>query len=679
MTPDLFSSRLTIFHQLVLLNFLIINLFIHAASADSHPKTLALKHLSLEEFADLDLIVTSATKKPEKISKSSTAIFVITQEDIQRSGVSTVPEALRMAPGIHVARIDANKWSISARGFSGRFANKLLVMKDGRTLYNPFFSGVYWDVQNAQIENIERIEIITGPAAALWGANAVNGVINIISQSAISTTGSKVSSEIGSRIKKGFLRHGGQFSDDLYYRLSVDYLNHDDSVTPLGADSSDHWDHGETGFKLDWHYSEQTQIDIQGDYFRGESNHTSRIRPSLIAPFQIEEDVNVKKEGANVITQIKHQFSDQNNLQFKFYFDYISRDSKTINQQFHTYDWELNHYIQLSDVYSLNWGGGYRMIDDQIKGLADISINQASKTTHFYNAFIHNEFTLLPEQLKTVLALRIDHNHYSGFEFQPTARINWSPDTNHNLWAAVSRAVKTPSRAIDSRIEQTTIPVNPPQLVALIGNPDVDSEEVIAYELGYKFNLGNRFHFNLSGYYNVYDELRSFEPGAPVLQTATDTIHVLVPFGNDNKLEGESVGFELSAHWHVNTYLSLKSAYSYNKISLHKKDNSQATGSENDEGTTPQQQFSLRSELNFNPEWSADLWFRFVDRLPTQSINAYATFNAKLTWEPVPGLELSLIGKNLASAKQLEYNPEIVNITPSKTKRSILGRIVWQF
>lgn len=641
--------------------------------------TLALKRMSLDDLANLDVMVISASKKPQKLSKTAAAMFVITQEDIHNSGVTTLPDALRMAPGIQVAQIDANKWSVTARGFSGRFANKLLVMMDGRTVYNPLFSGVYWDIQNAQLENIKRIEIIRGPGAALWGANAVNGVINIITKTAEQTQGTTIRAGVGSKVKQGFVRHGGKLGESAHYRVYVDYNNHDDSIDTAGLDTADQWDQAQGGARLDWKMDDNDSFTIQSDYYEGTSGHNSSVKPLLIPPFSSVEDVRLKHRGSNVISHWNHQFSNNNLLDFKFYYDYAERSSRNFKQTYNTYDFEINHQFNSAEWNAVNWGVGYRLITDDIIGKADLVLNPNQRSTHLFSGFIQDQLTLIPDVLESIIAVRIEHNDYTGLEFQPTARLLWTPTKQHSVWAAFSRAVRTPARTTDIRVDQQAIPGTPPRLVSIFGNPNIDSEEVFAYEAGYKFNFSSEFKFDLSVFYNIYDELRTLERNAPVLETSPSPPHILIPVYSDNKMQGETYGFEVSSTWKPNEIVAFNAAYSYTKLNLHYKHNSLDTTSQAAEGETPQQQFSLRSDLNLMSDWSTNLWFRYVDSLPKQGINAYVTLDARLAWQAYKQLEISVVGRNLIASQHVEYNPEIVRISASQIERSILGKIVWNF
>lgn len=641
--------------------------------------TIDLKRMSLDELSNIDVIVTSATKKSQKLSKTAAAMFVITQEDIHNSGATTLPDVLRMAPGIQVAQIDANKWSVTARGFSGRFANKLLVIMDGRTVYNPLFSGVYWDTQNAQLANIERIEIIRGPGAAMWGANAVNGVINIISKTTEQTQGTEIRAGIGSRVKQGFVRHGGKLGESAQYRVYVDYNNHDDSIDNSGVDTADQWDQAQGGARLDWKMDNNDSVTIQSDYYEGTSGHNKSIKPLLTSPYASVEDVRLKVRGSNIISHWNHQFSTDNQFDFKFFYDYAERSSRNLKQTFNTYDFEINHQFNSAEWNAINWGLGYRLITDEITGKADIVLNPSERSIHLFSGFIQDQLTLIPDVLQSIIAVRIEHNDYTGMEFQPTARLLWTPTDQHSIWAAFSRAVRTPSRSTDIRIDQQAIAGTPTRLVSIFGNPDIDSEEVYAYEVGYKFNFSHKFKLNVSAFYNIYDELRTLERNTPIIETSPTPAHILIPVYSDNKLQGETYGIEVSSSWKPNEIMAFNLAYSYTKIHLHYKDNSQDTTSQSAEGETPQQQLSLRSDLNFMPAWSSHLWLRYVDSLPKQDIKAYVTFDAKLAWKVHKQLEVAVVGQNLMASHHIEYNPEILRISASQIERSILGKIVWNF
>ncbi len=639
--------------------------------------TLSLKELSLNELSALDVLVTSASKRPQKLSQTAAAMFVITQEDIRNSGVTTIPDALRMAPGIQVARIDVNKWSVTARGFSGRFANKLLVMIDGRTIYNPLFSGTHWDTYNAQMENIERIEIIRGPGAAMWGANAVNGVINIISKSAKKTQGTMISAAVGSETHQGFLRHAGKISDNMHFRVYGNYKYFDDSVNSSDADTADQLHLGQGGARLEWQMDNKNKVTVLGDYHRGEPGHNSQTVPLLSTPFSSTADQRFDFYGGNVNLHWVHLLSDDNIFDFNVYFDSVTRESATFSQSHHTLDIEGDHQFRIKQ-HAINWGIGYRVIFDHIFGNQELTLNPVKRNTQNFSFFVQDEITLLPNTLKTIFAIRIDHNDYSGFEYQPTARIFWTPIANHSVWAAFSRAVRTPARTTDIRIDQRVIPGTPPTLVSIFGHSEINSEEVFAYEAGYNFRFSEEVKLNFSAFYNEYDELRTFEQQTPSLVTSP-SVHVLAPLVTDNKMQGETYGVEISGTWQPSKTFRLNAAYTYTKLNLHYKDNSVDTTAVNAEGETPQQQFSLRTDTQLSDRWDVNLWMRYVDSLPAQNIKAYITLDARLAWRPIENLEFSVVGQNLINDRQMEYSPEILNISGSKVERSVYGKVVLQF
>ncbi len=639
-----------------------------------------LVSMSLDELSQLDVIVTSVNKKPEPLSKTAAAIHVITHHDIRKSGVTTIPDALRMAPGIQVAQIDQNKWSVTARGFSGRFANKLLVMIDGRTVYNPFFTGVFWEMQNAQIDNIDRIEVVRGPAAALWGANAVNGVINIITKPSDKTQGGVVSAAVGNMLKQGFMRYGGRIADQAHYRLYADYQYHDDGIDDFGQDTSDHWDQGQGGARIDWQPNQQNKFTLQGDYSKGNSRHTDTPPPGAIPPVADLKDVQVKFSGGNLIADWTHQQDPDNTFYLKMYYDHFERKDRSIKQIYQTFDMELRHRSLPVQNYEINWGLGYRLIADSVYGKAGLTLVPPERSTQVFSGFIQNELTFIPDQLKAIIAMRLEHNDYTGLEFQPTARLMWTPNQNHSFWASFSRAVQAPSRnTSDIRLNLKSIPGTPPVLVALVGNSEANSEEVFAYETGYRFQFSDKFSLDLAAFYNIYDELRTIEPGTPILELDQQPVRILAPQNVDNKLEGETYGFEAALFWKAHDKVKFHAAYTYTKLNLHYKDNSLDTIYEAAEGETPQQQASLRTDLTLSEQINTHLWLRYVDSLPAQQIPDYITLDARISWQAHQSLEISVTGQNLLDGRHPEYKPELIGLTTSQVERSILGKIEWRF
>ncbi len=445
-----------------------------------------LTELSIEEVLQLE--VTSAAKKPQKLANTAAAIFAITADDIRRSGATSIPEALRMVPGLQVARIDANKWAITSRGFNGRFANKLLVLIDGRSVYTPSFSGVYWEVQDTLLADVDRIEVIRGPGAALWGANAVNGIINIITKHARDTRGSLLTAGAGTE-ERGFgsLRYGTALSDAAFLRFYAKYFNRDSSVDPEGQDTSDAWEMVRSGLRLDWQLTDHDDLTVQGDVYHGDAAQTLSL-PSFLPPFRERRTVDIDWAGGNLLARWQHRFSELSNLTLRAYYDRTDRDEKDIIRETRdTFDLDVQHQFSWGSRQDIIWGLGYRFTDDKFTSSPFITIQPNSRSQHLFSAFVQDDITLIKDRLHVILGSKFEHNDYTGFEIQPTARLLWTPHKRHTVWTSISRAVRTPSRGdndtlTNQRILPPGTPENPgplPTLVRFLGNRDFVSGALV--------------------------------------------------------------------------------------------------------------------------------------------------------------------------------------------------------
>ena len=597
---------------------------------------------TLEELANYP--VTSVSKSEEKLSTAAAAIHVITQDDIRRSGANSIPEALRMAPGVQVARVDAHTWAITARGFNDVFANKLLVLHDGRSVYTPLFSGVYWDAQDTLLEDIDRIEVIRGPGATLWGANAVNGVINIITKSAKDTQGVLITGGSGTEEHVfGGVRYGGQIGKDAWFRVYGKYFSRDDSALPGGGDANDHWQVSRGGFRADWDASEMNHLTFQGDIYGGNARQTN-IRLRQTPPFTNYPDAShYDISGGNLLGRWTHDFSTDSEFMLQTYYDRTIRNVTVFEEDRQAWDIEAQQRFSLFGRHDVIVGLGYRLMDDSTDGSFDVSLDPEDRTTDVFNAFVQDKITLVADRLWLTLGSKFEHNDYTGSEVQPSGRLTWLPEEHQTLWASVSRAVRTPSRAeSDIRLNQPS-GVSPSLITSIFGSSDYGSEKLIAYEFGYRVQPDERLSFDLALFYNDYDDLRSLEvvgpqPGPPPF----------IPLLADNRLEGITYGGEVSANFQASSWWRLRLAYSYLQMDLDTKDGStDTTSSAEIEGSSPEHQVSLISSFELPDNFSLDLWARYVDRLPARDIDPYFTFDARLAWRPTKNFEISIVGQNL--------------------------------
>ncbi|MFP7755626.1 TonB-dependent receptor plug domain-containing protein [Thermodesulfobacteriota bacterium B35] len=636
----------------------------------------ALAATSVEEYMDLpleDLLslqVVSVSKKKQRLSEVASAVFVITAEDIRRSGVTSIPEALRMAPGIHVARIDANKWVITSRGFGSQFSNKLLVMIDGRTVYSPSYSGVYWDAQDTMLEDIDRIEVIRGPGASVWGANAVNGVINIITRQAAATPGGLAVAGGGNE-ERAFaaLRYGSSLGERTDGRIYLKYTNRDDSWSPeFGDDAGDHWQRLSAGFRVDGHVGTGEQWTLQGDAYTADEHQLVNLwkdpddpASSVYGPFFLEPAVPdaFDSSGMNLLGKWDHRISDTAAASLQVYYDHTRRSEVFITQTHDTLDLDFQHQFQPLPDHDLIWGLGYRLVRDDFDNSFMVSFLPDSRSLNLLSAFLQDEIQLLPDTLRLILGSKFEHNDYTGFEVQPTARLVWRVNGQTTFWGAVSRAVRTPSRLeADSSIISQIFSLPPdftPTVSRVHGNDDFTSEDLIAWELGYRVQPRDNISLDISMFYNDYDNLQTFEQVDPTMPLA-DSV-----FGN--RMSARTWGLEMSLDWRPLEWWRLQGNYSFLDVSASLDDDSRdlSTSDQVVEGSSPKHQFSLRSMMDLGHGFCLDLWLYHIGELEKSSyswtglVPGYTSFNARLAWRPVDRVEISLVGQNLNHGRHLEF------------------------
>ena len=608
----------------------------HAAAATSE-----LTELSLEDLMNIE--VTSVSKKPERLSDAAAAVYVITREDIRRSGYTSIPEILRLAPNLQVARVDSSQYAITARGFNSTTANKLLVLIDGRSVYTPLFSGVFWDVQDTMIEDIERIEVISGPGGTLWGSNAVNGVINIITRHSQDTTGALVSLGEGTEERGAGVRYGAKLGEDATFRVYGKGFNRDNTVQGNGTGVQDAWKKGQVGFRTDWGRGSDA-LTLQGDGYTG-----------TIAQMGDNKSIS----GANLLARWNRTLQDGSALQVLGYFDRTRRVYPgTFGELLDTYDIEAQHRFQLGARNEIVWGGGYRLMHDAVTNSTVLAFLPNVRVLRLANGFLQDSIALR-ERLNMTLGVKLESNSYTGLEVQPNARLAWKFRDDALLWSAISRVVRTPSR-----LDRELFAPGSPPFFLLDGGPNFTSEKLIAYEIGYRAQPVPQASLSISTFYNVYDDLRSIEPGpggVPVIA---------------NKMEGYTYGVETWVNYRVLDWWRLSAGYNYLKEKLGFKADSQDITGTQAAGNDPAHQFSARSAMNLphNLEWDTAL--RVIGALPSPNVPSYVTLDTRLGWTVSKGVELSLIGFNLLDHDHPEFGAAP---TRSELARAFYARIVWMY
>src|SRR6266478_1028884 len=481
----------------------------------------ALKRLTLDQLMSIEVV--SVAGRPERLSETASAIQVITQDDIRRSGATSLPEALRLASNLQVAQVDARQWAISARGLNSTTANKLLVLIDGRTVYTPLFSGVFWDVQDVLLTDIDRIEVISGPGATLWGSNAVNGVINVITKDAKDTRGLLVTGGGGTELAGfGSARSGGELGAHTHYRIYGKGFSRDPTLLPNGQAAADAWHMGQGGLRLDWDASAGNRLSLLSDWYDGRIVQAS---PGHIGV-----------SGGNVVAKWAHQISATSEVTAQAYYDRTHRNIPgTFGEDLDSYDIDVHHRAALGARHHVVWGLGYRLINDRVQNTAGLAFLPPHVARQWFTAFAQDEIALVPERFHVTLGAKIEHNDYTGFEIQPSGRVNWTFSPSRTLWAAISRAVRTPSR-IDREL---FIPRQPPYFLA--GGPGFRSEKELAYELGYRHQQG-ALVLSFATFYSRYYGLRSLEQVNPPNPTP-----IVIANGQD----GESYGGEATATFRI--------------------------------------------------------------------------------------------------------------------------------
>ena len=591
-----------------------------------------LKSMSLENLMQIEVF--SASLKDEQLSAVASAVYVIDREDIRRSGALTLPELLRGVPGIDVIRVDSHTWMISARGFNGLFANKLLVLMDGRTLYTPLFSGVYWDMQDTLLEDIERIEIIRGPGATVWGANAVNGVINIMTRHADDTGGGFVRTG-GATPEEGLLSGRiGQNLGNFSYRVFGKALEQDGYEAASGGDLYDNWKEQIAGFRMDWQTYTGHELTLSGDLYRGEGNQQIKIDEGAEGTGSYDDS------GGYLQLQWQKQTSERSHWSLQSYLDRNLRDDLYVKQGRTIWDLSLTHVYDLSDArQSLVWGGGYRYSSDNTSFGLYSGLDPAAVDEELFSLFVQDDITLIDESLHLILGSKFEHNDYTGFEVQPNMRLVWTPSARQTVWGAVSRAVRTPSRMeFDTRFYFEDVNAYGTYAAIGSGNRDFKSEELLAYELGYRLQLNERFSVDLALFYNDYDNLRVDTQRFVVVSYAPLVVEVPMSFSND--MTAESYGAELSAKWTPVDLWRLNFGYSWLKMFFHYDASEAVEPFYLIEESTPEHQLSLKSyvDLPYDLEWDTFLYY-FSSY---NDVDAHLRCDIRLGWQPSDKWELSV-------------------------------------
>ena len=626
-----------------------------------------LKRMSIDDLASLEVSIVSG--RPERLADTAAAVFVITAEDIRRSGATTLAEVLRMVPGLAVGRIDTSISAVSARGFQNQYANKLLVLIDGRSIYSPVFSGVFWDSQDIVLQDIERIEVVRGPGATTWGANAVNGVINILTKRAEDTRGTYVGAVAGDRQRQLVARQGGKLGEDGAYRLYAK-LHRDDllptvSRIPIDDDS---WQGGRAGFRSDWPTSDGGLL-LEGEIFKEDAIATDFRGHYLLGRWE-------QRRANGAVGTLQG------------YYYRLNSDTVGLSRQVEdSLDLEYRLSYSPLDRHTLSAGVGYRWIRSDIDPKEGNGVRDPVRTDQLFSAFLQDDIRLGDEQVFLTLGAKLEHNDYTGFEAQPSARLRWSPAEGQTLWAAVSRAVRTPSRGESDitflqPVGAVDVPIfgNIPLIARLVGNPAMVSEELFAYEAGLRWQLSPRLNIDLALFLHDYDQLRTIERvGSPtlILFPAPTLIQQVTA---ENKLGGQTRGAEVTVDYQPFDWWRIQGAYAYLYMDLKPDSDSTDEASALIEKESPANQLSLRSSMDLSDALEFDLWLRYVDDIPALAVKSYLTLDTRLGWRAGKRLDLSLVGRNLLDSPRVEYREYgLAGTGTGEVEREVYLMAEWRF
>ncbi|HET6251581.1 MAG TPA: TonB-dependent receptor [Tepidisphaeraceae bacterium] len=626
-----------------------------------------LTHLSLEDLMNVE--VTSVSKKKQSILDAPAAITVISEDDISRSGFSTIPDLLRLVPGMDVARVNSSDYAISVRGFNDQFADKLLVLQDGRSLYTPLFGGTYWETVDYIMADLDRIEVIRGPGATLWGANAVDGVINITSKDSRDTQGWLLSSRASNDDSNFSARYGGKLAPDTFYRayIKTKYVNDLDDAGGGGA--GDSWYALRGGFRIDKHPSDDNTLTLQGDITGDRARQpTPAIPPDVPAGTLGRNTV-----AGNMIARWDHRDGEDANSSLQIYYDYLKVDDHATNFDQHTFDVDFHDRFKVGESNEVSWGVGYRNIDSNIVNSPELFAFPETRDDNLVSAFVQDTYTLQPDRWFVTIGSKFEYNDYTGFEIQPSARLLWKATKETSVWGAISRAVSTPSRVNDDL--RVIAPVGTNELEVL-GNPSLQSEELTAYELGYRVQPGKQLKIDVTAFYNNYDRLKSLEyAGAPMAGPP-----VIIPATFVNGLSGDTYGGEISSTVEITDNWRLEGSYSLLQSSFRAEPGQDISNSAQIfHGSSPQSQAQLHSYLDITKNVQLNASVYYVGKVEEFNVPAYVSTDLNVAWKPLESLEVTVGILNLFDNHRPEFGVTGGQGIASEVPRTFYGQMTYRF
>jgi iron complex outermembrane recepter protein len=647
-----------------------------------------LTEVSIENLMNVE--VTSVSRTEQKLSRVAAAIFVITQEDIRRSGATNIPDLLRMVPGLDVAEINGSTWAIGSRGFNQQFANKLQVMVDGRSVYSPTFSEVFWDTLDLPLSDIDRIEVIRGPGGSVWGANAVTGVISIFTKKAADTKGTLVEAG-GGNIEQGFgmVQYGGELSKDTGFRVYSKYFNQAPLLDLNGQGGADGWRRLREGFRMDSTLSSKDSLMFEGDVSTGREGEYGFELPSITSPGFIAAAEEISLADGSLESVWNHTYSARSESSLQFSYDQHRRDDPLNPEKRNTFDLDFRHHLAAGDRQEIVWGLGYQETSDHIGGSLTVQIIPASRSLQLFSSFIQDEIALVPQKAYLTVGAKLEHNDFTGFDSMPSIRATWTPSEHHMLWTAVSRALRAPSQNDTNlvlNIGDIAPPGQTPVLLRLLGNPNFQDERLISYEVGYRTMISRRLSFDLAAYVNDWDNAQTTEPSSTFFEATLPPPHEVQTVMYENLMHGEAHGVEATANWKLKDRWSISPGFTYEDVHLHTKPQSLDTQTVPFvQGSTPEHAAQLRSHMDLrrNLAWDASAYY--TDPLTNQGpfgnvrIPAYTRLDTGLTWKPLERFSVSVIGQNLLKDHHMEFEDMNGSMQSGLIKRSAYVKFTWQF
>jgi iron complex outermembrane receptor protein len=638
-----------------------------------------LTEIGIEKLMDIE--ITSVSKKEQKLFQAAAAIFVITAEDIRRSGAMSISDLLRMAPGVEVAQVDANAWAISIRGFNERNSDKVLVLIDGRTVYTPSFSGVYWDQQDVPLEDIERIEVIRGPGGTVWGANAVNGVINIITKNAQATLGGLLSARAGSEQKgQGLIQYGGKIRQDGAYRVFGNFFNIGNSSSAVGGQAADGWHLAHGGFRSDWNLSPRDALTVQGDLYNSGEGQTITELFSNEQFLQRTLNDKVTVGGGNILGRWRRTLENGSDMSLQIYYDHYNRHEQGWRDIEGIFDLDFHHHLRIGSRHDVVWGFGYRVSSDRFTPGYDTTFFPPQRTDNLFSTFFQDQVKLT-KVLSFTLGAKFEHNAYTGFEYEPSAQLAWTPTERQTFWVSAAKAIEQPSRSEKGiRMDVATIPLQDGTLGVLtrFGNPQVKAEQLHDYEAGYRVAIRQQLSWDVAAFSSYYQSLGTSEPRDPFFALNPQPPHLVFPLVNANNARAHTYGGEVFANWSVTSRWRISPGFSIIRMRVSSSPLSKDTGAEKQEGDSPKHRFQIRSFLSLphNLEWDSSLYW--VGGFPDGDIPPYARLDTRLGWRWGESAELSLAGQNLLQLRHSEFE-NAGAVLRTMVQRSVYAKITWRF